>query len=410
MLIYLHQIVPVILLAKFADRTSVALTVRSLNASGERGRWERPLERGVAILPKAKSDGARGKGRAGHGQPGRRVDYEETVAAVCKYFCRGYLPADIADLMQERYGVEMSREAPYKYIQYAAAHNWLQFLAPREDQLSQTLRTRYPWLQQAEVVHTSVVDDVAYRAAVMVVELLRAHCRRHKEVVHIGFTGGYSMRTVAETLAALLQQPTDNLPKTVVFHTLVAGFDVDTPVTDPNAFLTYFVRPAMQVDTRFVLLHAPAMVEPEEMPKVLALPGVEQARQSVHKLDLIVTSAAVINDPHSMLARYYDEPTRDLLTRDGCVGDMLWWPLARHGPLDPTKYPYRSLTLLELSELPDYIQRGTQVLLALGPCGKCGELKTDILETLLHLDDHLLTHLVVDSRTARALFERVPSK
>ena len=364
-------------------------------------------------MPKAKSDGARGKGRAGHGQLWRGVEYEETVAAVCKYFCRGYLPADIADLMQERYGLKMSREAPYKYIQYAAAHNWLQFLGPREDRLSDTMRTHYPWLQQAEVVHTSMMDDVAYRAAVMVVELLRAYRRRHKDIVHIGVTGGYSMRTVAEKLAALLQQPIDGFPKTVVFHTLVASFDVDTPVTDPNAFLTYFVSPAIQhwLDVRFVMLHAPAMIEPKEMPKVLALPGVEMACQQVHKLDLIVTSAAVMNDPHSMLSRYYAEPTptRDLLKRDGCVGDMLWWPLARHGPLDLSQYPYRSLTLIELRELPDYIQRGTQVLLALGPCGQCGELKTDILEALLHLDDHLLTHLVVDSRTARALFERVPS-
>lgn len=342
------------------------------------------------------------------------VDHEETVAAVCKYFCRGYTPSAIADLMKEHYGIEMTREAPYKYLRYAALHNWLQFTAPRQDQLSQQMSHDYPWLHQVEVVHTSVVDDVAYRAAAMVVELLRAYRRppHPKAEVHVGFAGGYSMRTVAEKLAALLQQPIDDLPDTVVFHTLVAGFDFDTPVTDPNAFLTYFTSPTMQVKTRFVLLHAPTIVQPGQMDDVLQLPGVKEAYQSIEQLDLIVTSAAVMTDEHGMLYRYYDRnspETVTLLQRDGCVGDMLWWPLARHGPLDPSQYPYRSLTLIDLTKLPDYIRRGTQVLLVLGPCGACNTLKTDILDTILHLDDHLITHVVVDSRTMRELFSRGPA-
>jgi hypothetical protein len=354
-----------------------------------------------------------------HGTQGG-VDYEEIVAAVCKYFCRGFTPSEIADRIRERYGIGMSREAPYKYLKYAASKNWLQFIAPREDHLSQQVHQHAPWLQAVEVVHTSVMGDVAYRAAVMVVELLRAYRRppHPKDEVHVGFVGGYSMQLVAEHLAGLLrQQPIDGLPQTVVFHTLVAGFDVDTPLTDPNAFLTYFANPAIQqvqpdLNVRFIMLHAPAVIQPGHMPEVLALPGVKEAFQSAEQLDLIVTSAAVLTDEHSMLHRYYERNapgTVELLKRDGCVGDILWWPLGRHGPLvlDPTQYPYRSLTVIELNRLPRYIRRGTQVLLALGPCSGCNKPRTDILDTILHLDDHLITHLVVDSRTAR---EAVPAK
>jgi hypothetical protein len=109
-----------------------------------------------------------------------------------------------------------------------------------------------------------------------------------------------------------------------------------------------------------------------------------------------VTSAAVLDDPHNMLSRYYEEPSRAMLKRDGCVGDMLGWPLAVHGQLDLTAYPYRSVILIQRSKLSAYIQRGPRVLLTLGPCSHCDALQKDILDTLLHLDDPLITHLVMD--------------
>jgi hypothetical protein len=354
------------------------------------------------------------------------MDNEEVASVVCTYLCRGYTPAEIAALMATRHGIKMTREAPYKFINYAASRNWLQFIGPREDYLSQKMREYFPWLQQVEVVHTGVVDDVAYRTAVMVVELLRARAKLlDKEEVHIGFAGGYSMRTVAEKLAALLKQSTDPLPRKIVLHALVAGFDVETSVTDPNAFFTYFMTPeksaqekADKEDRRiaFVALHAPALVESGRMNELLTWPGIKAAYNRVKELDIIVTSAGSIQDEDNMLRKYYrvgdDDLSDDLnqigtrLIEDGCVGDMLWLPLAKRGPMDNTRYRYRAMTLINLEELPRYIERGTQIVLTLGACTLCQRTKEDILHTILHLEEQLITHLVVDSRTVRELLKK----
>jgi DNA-binding transcriptional regulator LsrR (DeoR family) len=340
------------------------------------------------------------------------LDYEEIVSIVCMYFCGGYLPSQIADLMRIHYGIEMKREAPYKYIQYAASKNWLRFTAANEDYLTQKVRKQFPWLQQAEVVHTGVFEDVAQRTAEIIVELLRAIPRspQPKDEVHIGFAGGYAMRTVAEKLAGLLKEPTGNLPGTLILHSLVAGFDVNLPLTDPNSFFTYFSHQAieLQLKMRFVLLHAPAIVQPGRMQEILELPGIIEAYQSIDTLDIIVTSASSLSDRHFMLHRYYankSEQMLEMLKRDGCVGDMLWLPLAPTGPIDMSTYQYRTMTLVELQQLPRYIGRGTRVILALAPCNLCAVPKTDILRTILNLKDHLITHLVLDSRTGRELFE-----
>jgi DNA-binding transcriptional regulator LsrR (DeoR family) len=338
------------------------------------------------------------------------LEHEEIVAAVCKALCEGKMPSEIAELMRTRYGISMTREAPYKFIRYAASKGWLSFVSPREHHLTRRIQEDFTWLQGVEVVHTSVFDDVAWRTAVLIVQLLRAYRRppHRKNEVHIGFAGGYSMKRVAEQLSQLLRREDLELPSTLVFHALVAGFDVSTPVTDPNAFFAHFDHPAaIKTAVQFVALHAPAIVEPRQMKGFFDLPGIKEARQRVDELDIIVSSAAVITDEHSMLQRYYQafsSETLDRLLGNECVGDFLWLPLGPNGPVDNSKYRYRAMTLIELDILPSYIRRGTQVILALGPCGKCGRPKTEILDTILSMPDHLITHLVVDSRTARGLY------
>lgn len=310
------------------------------------------------------------------------------------------------------YGVKMSREAPYKYLRHAAINKWLQFIPPNENDITRQFREKFFWLKQVEVVHTMVLSDVAYRAAVMVVDLLREYRRSYpdKRTVHIGFTGGFGMRTVAEKLAELFRQPRNDLPKNVVFHALVGGFDVENPVTDPNTFFSYFFdvpEIKSQIDVTFVSLHAPAIVVPGgPMGDLLKLPGIREAHRGIGSLDIILTSAGGIEDEHSMLYRYYNGDARktlDMLKRDRCVGDMLWMPLGPEGPLDTAKYPFRAMTLIELNELPSKIREGTHVLLVCGPCARCREPKSEILRTILNLDAHLITHLVTDSRTAHNL-------
>ena len=52
-----------------------------------------------------------------------------------------------------------------------------------------------------------------------------------------------------------------------------------------------------------------------------------------------------------------------------------------------------------------FIREGQHVLLMLGSCGKCKTPKGNILHTILNQKEKLVSHLVVDSRTAGELVE-----
>ena len=218
------------------------------------------------------------------------------------------------------------------------------------------------------------------------------------------------MRRVAERLAGLLRRPTEGLPKTVVFHALVAGFEVTEPTTAPNAFFTYFVNdPALQVETRFVGLHAPPIVETEDLPRMRNLKGIKEAFAKASELDVIVTAVGSASPPcgHSMLLDYMKNsaPSLRKLKEAGYCGDMLWRPLGPDGPIE-IETQIRAMTLIELSHLRDFIKQGKAVLLVLGPCRVCYRPRAAILELLLHLKEHLITHLVADSRSVAALMKK----
>jgi DNA-binding transcriptional regulator LsrR (DeoR family) len=359
----------------------------------------------------------------GLGQSG--LEHDEIVAIVCKYFCDGVAPADIAARMRQEHGIEMTREGPYKYIRYAASKRWVRFVPPNVGHLADQLRERFDYLRRVEVVHTPVIADVSRRAADVLVKILRDAGRgaRPKSELHIGFAGGEVMRQVAAHLAESLSRASGPFPDRLVLHALVAGFDLNIPITDPNAFFTYFVRSDLPLKVGYVGLHAPAIVRPNDWALFTGLPGIKAAFAAAKQLDVIVTSAAVLTDRHSMLARYYvkqdaearralspdevseAETIRDMLAKDECVGDMLWLPLSKRGPIDTNRYPYRSMTVVELSDLETVIRNEGRVLLTLGPCTSCHELKTEILETILNMEKRLISDLVVDSRTVRQLLK-----
>ena len=348
--------------------------------------------------------------RARPGRVREGLDEMEVLTAVCKLFCKGHTIAEIIPMAKVQYGLTLSREEPYQYISYAASEGWLQFLPSPELALRQQIEDRCSWLRAVEVVHTAVFDDVAYRGAQMLLRLLKTHHAPpyKKEVVHVGFAGGHSVRKLALAFAKLLRRPADDLPETVVFHALVAGFNVEEPSTSPSAFFTYFVKdPALQIETRFVALHAPALVKTSLFAGLKSLAGIKEAYRRVEKLDIIVTSASLWHDEHNMLHTYMSKSKASMksLTAAKCAGDMLWRPIGRQGPIEVAT-DIRAMTLLELSDLPKLIDQGKHVLLALGPCGACGVPKAEMLDIILGVSPPLITHLVVDSRTARGVFKQ----
>lgn len=346
---------------------------------------------------------------------GERPDPDHILALVCHYFCEGKSPSEIKQVMAERHGITISRETPYKALSIAASRHWLRFVSAREDVLGDRLRARFPWLK-AEVLASAGVEAVAARAAEVIVDHLCERARQGKDVVSVGWSGGYSTSLVAKRLAGLLSEPREGLPKKVVFHSLTAGFDVQTIVTDPNGFLSYIVGSStVRIETGFVGLRAPAIVRINQRDEMLQLPGIKDAYDLASGLDLVVTAAGVLDDPHSMLHLYYDNyspETAKFLQESHCLGDILWWPLRATRPVSLDEVPaedhgrlYWALSLLNPDSLHAMIGRGTNVLLVLGPCTYCFRDKSLVLGAILNQERRLVTHLVADSRSVRHFLE-----
>jgi hypothetical protein len=334
---------------------------------------------------------------------------DEVMAAVCKYFCQGHTPADITRLLQENLHISLTREEPYRLLSRAAAKGHLRFHAPLDYELAEQIQSEFPWLKSVTVVRTGVSDDVSYHVARKLLELVRSFSagRGPQDEVHLGFAGGSALRKAARRFAEALRESNHDLPARIVFHAMVAGFIFKETPSDPNSFFGYFTgEPALRVKTSFVGLHAPGLVPTDRVADLLSFDYVHQAYDRASEIDIIVTSAGGHwQAGHSLLFDMYrtSSPTSLRQLNDaGCLGDMMWRPFGPSGPLEfPTDV--RTMTLLDLSQLPGLIQAGKEVLLALGPCGQCGGAKTDILRAILCFQQRLITHLVVDSRSAAGL-------
>jgi DNA-binding transcriptional regulator LsrR (DeoR family) len=332
---------------------------------------------------------------------------DEKRNIVCSLFCEeGLTAVQIKKRMKEEYGEEITREEPYQHLRAAAARGWIRFVPPLDLSLGQHVRSAHPWLQDAAVVPTGRTEDVAYGGAKMLLELLQQHHLDRE--VHIGFSGGTALRMLARRFAELLREPAQHLPPKIVFHAMVAGFDVTDPTTDPNAFFTFFVDDyGMPFEASFVALHSPATVAADEEQKLRKLPGIKEAYEHAPEIDIVVTSTSRWDDEHSMLRHHMrdareSEESVDELEEAKCLGDILWQPIGSDGPFE-LKTRIRAMTIMNLSGLTALIKEKKHVLLVAGPCHKCHQPKTEVVQAILDQKDPLITHLVTDSRCAREL-------
>jgi DNA-binding transcriptional regulator LsrR (DeoR family) len=329
---------------------------------------------------------------------------EERLSVVCRLFCEGNSPAVIARRVREDYAAStFTRQAAYPMLLKAAEAGWLRFVPKASFTWSSKLRAHYNWLTDVKVVHTNQFEDVAYQGAEMLITLLQHMNREAKQKVHIGFAGGHAMRRLAQIFAQLLDESEADLPETLVLHALVAGFEVLDPTTDPNTFFMLF-RNRTSVNTRFefVGLHTPPVVRASEYEALRGSEGIRESYEYARDLDIIVTSAADWSDEHSTFRRYMEKSAdcAETLVRAGCIGDMLWLPMGPRGPLE-VQTKIRSMSLIELRDLPALVRRGKFVLLVLGPCAMCQRTKSQILASILGSKPRLISHLVVDTRSAR---------
>ncbi|MEJ2719734.1 MAG: hypothetical protein P8181_01155 [bacterium] len=326
-----------------------------------------------------------------------------------KYMLKGHSNKETMALMEKEFGEagRMNREDPMRHFRFIAKKGYLQYNPRPQLSLAQKIRDKFKWLKTVDVVLTTEAADVARAAAKTLLELVQEchDSNPDNEEVHIGFAAGLSMRALAQSFAEYLAFPGPEdieLPKRIVFHSMVSGHEPGNPTTNPNAFFSFFLFPPdLVVEPRFVGLHAPAIVRTRDIATLRQTPEIEEAYNEASKLDIIVTSGSDWNDEHSSLRRCMERSPKSLKTLldRGTVCDMMWRPLAAKAPVE-VQTELRALTLVELSDLATF-RRTKRVLLMLGPCAKCKEPKNRVLETILLQEQHLVTNIVIDSRTAR---------
>ncbi|MCF7975754.1 MAG: hypothetical protein K9N55_18195 [Phycisphaerae bacterium] len=338
----------------------------------------------------------------------------ERFSEVWHLFLKGIPVIDIAKQLHAEFDAPTSfnRGSIYKMIRTEAQAKRLCFLPSSSDALADSLHARFRWLKEIAVAHTTRFEDVAYRGAEMLVTSLKKAEWIDKEEVHIGFAGGHAMRLLVQTFAHMLSETDDELPKKLVFHALVAGFDVLEPTTDPNTFFTLF-QDETKFTTKFsfVGLQAPPRVQAEQYAMLRESDWFKDSYRHAHKLDIIVTSAANWSDKDSTFRKSMQRSPNafNMLDQARCAGDMFWLPVGPDGPLE-IDTEIRSMTLLELKEIADYVRKGKHVYLVLGPCAGCKQLKSEILSAILNSRRKLISHLISDTGTVREVLRKLPQK
>ncbi len=344
----------------------------------------------------------------------RRFDIREDidlVEQVCKRFCRGDSPSEIRQGIKKELKRDLPREQPYQILSFAAMNGLLRYVPPVDHYLAQKLIEEHYWLEGVEVVHTTDINDVAARAAEVLLRLVQQMARlRHNAEVRVGLAGGGTILRTVKRFGELLDGPVEALPEKLIFHAMVTGLQLHDPRTDPNTFFNYLPFGQQgRLTTKFVAMHGPALpttdminvLENEHMPT-------RRAKAEGELIDIIVTSGTSWKDhDQSQLRKLMREnpgpddkdPVSELEEKEGCVADLLWQPVSLKGPID-NNTSVRPMILRPLSKIPESIRNGAKVLLVLGPCVACGRARDDVLRTVLGWSEHYITHLVADSRTA----------
>jgi len=336
--------------------------------------------------------------------------------------------AAVAEWLRQKYGhTVLSREQIYPIFWEAARRGFLLLQPPREQDFARQIAERHDvsrFAQDAETIQvvnvrgTEASSHVASAGADLLLSLIKKLGRKKKErgaadpSVHVGLGGGYSAMVVAKRLAERIYSDLDCPP--LVLHALSGGgFLIDEPRKSPITYFTFFDD--VLVDVKFVALFSATVVPSEQYEQVISNPGVRESFELAQQIDIVVTSFAQAGHRHGLLNQHLKHlmdtgalkpQDLDRMKAAGWIGDVQFRPYGPRGPI-LDECPVKAVTLFELADLVAMARREDKyVVLFAGPCGECGETKTEALLPLLTEPKlRLWTHLVTDVQTASQLLQ-----
>ena len=181
------------------------------------------------------------------------VDLDEIMSSVCNNLHRTV--GQIIELVRKDFGVELNREQPYEMLRRAAAAGRLHYDAPLDSELAVRLLEGHEWLRRARVIRSSTPTDIAWHAALVLLDLVE---KWNKTELHIGIAGGGLMAETVRFWAGFLKRSETIKLERLYVHALVAAtYD---PRRSPHGFVQWLLEDAFPFKTEFVGLPTPAFI------------------------------------------------------------------------------------------------------------------------------------------------------
>lgn len=352
------------------------------------------------------------------------MDDLELLLLICSLFCRGHKPSEIRDILARDYGIQRTQQSIHPKLQIGALNGYISFTPPINEKLTDELKARYGnVLQGISVSAAPTIDGVAFHAARQVGRLIRAvyaeKCRdasrANTKGVHLGLSGGWTLRLLCESFAKYLVETFVNgddseleaygpFPEVLHLHAMVAGFDPFDPTTEPNAMFTHLhLGNQVPMQMKFVGFNAPPVVRRDQFEQVKSLPQIATSYDQADEIEIAITSMGAWTDPDCMLRKCMQQFPDDFarMEKAGVIGDLMWRPFGPKGPLNGVT-DVRTMSVMDLRGLTRLIAKGGKVVLVVGRTRR-HKSKADVLKQLLAYDQPLVSHLVVDALTAKEL-------
>ena len=326
------------------------------------------------------------------------------------YLIKGLSTQQIADEMNKRYGIGMTREQVYPAFRKAARDGTLLIVPPRHQALAKQLERGFPNHGNIQVVNATgglATQTVPERGADCVLQLIKdLGQKRPGRSVHLGLGVGRSTMLLARRLGKLMRQDPE-VPRLCI-HALSTAYSFQSPFANPDAFSGYF-SDIFHGQVDWVGLYCEPILHHEDYDKVVQQHKiVRQAFERAADIDIVVTSLASSDDPHGYLRQYLQDfdapPSLEALNEMGWRGDVQLRPYSDRGPL-PMDRGMKPVTLFELDNLRALSHaEDKHVVLLCSPCGSCASSKTEAMVPLMSEEAlHIWNHLVIDADTASKL-------
>jgi len=355
------------------------------------------------------SQETRAKQETSRTKNGKRKRYSELsdhfVFEVCEEFFQGNGPSKIASLLVGR-EISLNREQVYPVLREARKRNFIELHPPMQQKLRDDIALRYPHgpgnIMVVNVGGKNAIQHVANTAAKLVLRII--HGSRKKRL-QIGFGGGNTLKRLASSLSKLL--PREKKLPHLVFHALGSGFATNDLSTCASVFFSFFDTLARRglVECKNIFREPYMKWDDFEIFKNQNRKAFDEARN----LDIAITTLCSARDRHGSLRKFMEigpEEGRQVLEAARWIGDVLWRPFSRGGPITANTV-IRPTTLLELDTLVDLAgQEDRHVILVAGPCATCRKSKAEALKAILTVKRlRMCNHLVIDAKTAKELLD-----